>query len=167
MQHQRIVLGAILFAAALARPALAESTCAQYASFPVMGGAYTVQNNFWNPQNGGTQCLDVDTSSGAFTITGSNSVATNGAPGGYPSIYKGCHWGACTTNSGLPLQLSSLNNAPTTWSTTSPGGGNWDVAYDVWFNQAPTTTGQPDGAEIMIWINRAGVVSPTDRKSVV
>jgi cellulose 1,4-beta-cellobiosidase len=47
------------------------------------------------------------------------------------------------------------------WSTSQPGGGNaYDVAYDIWFNQTPTTSGQPNGAELMIWLNHNGSVQP-------
>jgi Glycosyl hydrolase family 12/Cellulose binding domain len=49
----------------------------------------------------------------------------------------------------------------TSWSTTQPGGSNdYDVAYDIWFNQTPTTTGQPNGTELMIWLNHNGPVQP-------
>ena len=42
-----------------------------------------------------------------------------------------------------------------------PGGGNaYDVAYDIWFNQTPATNGQPNGAELMIWLNHNGSVQP-------
>jgi Glycosyl hydrolase family 12 len=34
------------------------------------------------------------------------------------------------------------------------------VAYDIWFNQSPATSGQPNGAEVMIWLNRNGSVQP-------
>ena len=34
-----------------------------------------------------------------------------GAPATYPSIFKGCHWGQCTANSGLPIQVSNLGSA--------------------------------------------------------
>ena len=84
-------------------------------------------------------------------------------PGGYPSIYKGCHWGACTSGSGFPIQVSALHTGTVTssWSTSQPRGGNaYDVAYDIWFNQAPTTNGQPNGAELMIWLNHNGSVQP-------
>jgi Glycosyl hydrolase family 12 len=58
------------------------------------------------------------------------SNATDGPPGGYPSIYKGCHWGACTANSGLPVEVSDLSPGvvTTSWDTAQPGGSN---AYDV------------------------------------
>ena len=31
---------------------------------------------------------------------------------------------------------------------------------DIWFNQAPATTSQPNGAELMIWLNHHGPVQP-------
>jgi hypothetical protein len=47
------------------------------------------------------------------------------------------------------------------WSTTQPGGSNaYDVAYDNWFNSTPTTSGQPDCAELMVWLNHNGSVQP-------
>jgi Glycosyl hydrolase family 12 len=65
------------------------------------------------------------------------SNSTSGAPGGYPSICKGCHWGACTSANGFPIQVSALHTGTVTssWSTSQPGGGNaYDMAYDVWFS---------------------------------
>lgn len=145
--------------------AFAEQNCEKFGAIPVMNDTYIVQNNFYNPGSGGTQCINVDTSNGSFTVTGSNSVPTNGAPGGYPSIYKGCHWGACTKNSGLPLVLSSVQTAPTKWSVTPPGPGQWNISYDIWFAQTPAPNDQPDGTEIMIWINHSGSVTPAGQKT--
>ena len=34
------------------------------------------------------------------------------------------------------------------------------MAYDIWFNQTPTTTGQPNGTEMMVWLNHNGSVQP-------
>ena len=34
------------------------------------------------------------------------------------------------------------------------------MAYDIWFNQTPATTGQPDGSELMVWLNHNGPVQP-------
>jgi cellulose 1,4-beta-cellobiosidase len=63
-----------------------------------------------------------------------------------------------------PIQVSSLTTGKvsTSWSTTQPGGsGNaYDVAYDIWVNQTPTTSGQPNGTEIMVWLNHNGSVQP-------
>ena len=44
---------------------------------------------------------------------------------------------------------------------TQPGGSNiYNVAYDIWFNQTPTTSGQPKGGELMIWLNHSGPLRP-------
>ena len=90
--------------------------------------------------------------------------ATNGSPGAYPSIYQGCHWGDCSSGglSADPIEVSNLTpgTATTSWSTTQTGSGAYDVAYDIWFNQTPSTTGQPNGTEIMVWLNHNGSVQP-------
>src|SRR5439155_7628015 len=74
--------------------------------------------------------------------------------------FKGCHWGLCTSGSGLPIQVSNLGSATSSWSTTQVSSGAYDVAYDIWFNSTPSTSGQPDGTEVMIWINSRGGVQP-------
>jgi hypothetical protein len=74
--------------------------------------------------------------------------------GGYPSIYAGCHWGS-RTRGGLaahPVPVRALANpgtVTTSWHTTHLMAA---PPYDIWFNQAPTTTGQPNGAELMVWL---------------
>ena len=127
----------------------------------VDGGVYTVQNNEWG--SGAPECLAVG-GPGGFTVTRSAIAnSTSGAPGGYPSMYRGCHWGACTPRSGLPVPVSRLlspGTVTTTWATSQPGAGAYDVAYDIWFNRAPNSSGQPDGAELMIWLNHNGPVQP-------
>ena len=129
----------------------------------VGGGVYTVQNNEWG--SSAPECITTD-GNADFTVANSSiSNATNGAPGGYPSIYQGCHWGNCTSGglSGNPIQASAITTGKvtTSWSTTQPGGSSaYDVAYDIWFNQTPTTSGQPNGTELMIWLNHNGPVQP-------
>ena len=56
--------------------------------------------------------------------------------------------------------MSALGSAVSSWSTAQPSSGAYDVAHDIWFNSTPTTTGQPDGTEVMIWINSRGGVQP-------
>jgi hypothetical protein len=164
---------AIAGAAAVIVPAAASAHAATTVltgsqSTPVAGGAYTVQNNEW----GSSAPESITTHGGAnFTVANSSiSNATNGAPGGYPSIYAGCHWGSCTQG-GLaadPVQVSTLTDpgtVTTSWSTSQPGGSSdYDVAYDIWFNQTATTSGQPNGTELMIWLNHNGRVQPFGSK---
>jgi len=132
---------------------------------PVAGRAYTVENNEWG--SSAPECVSTDGSAGFTVANSSIANSTYGAPGGYAAIYKGCHWGACTPGSGFPIQVSDIRpgTVTTTWSTAQPGGSSdYDVAYDVWFNQAPTTTGQPNGTELMIWLNHNGPVQPFGSK---
>jgi len=134
----------------------------------VKGGEYIVQNNVWNDSvSNGAQSITVDDSTGSFSVTNANfSVAKNGAPGSYPSIYKGSHWGANTVNSGLPLQVSNVSTANTSWSISPISSGAWNCAYDVWINKTSTwaSTASPDGLELMIWINHNGSIQPIGSK---
>jgi len=156
-----IALAALAGGLFVATPAHAATvtTCNGQDVVNVQGGAYIYQQNEWN--SSATQCASVDNSTGAWSITQANfGLGTNGAPATYPSIFKGCHWGTCTSGSGLPIQVSNLGSATSSWSTTQPSSGAYDVAYDIWFNSTPTTSGQPDGTELMIWINSRGGVQP-------
>jgi chitodextrinase len=152
---------AIAFAAALsvvAVPAAQADTTTCSGTGTIAAGAYEIQANEWN--SSAQQCLTY-TSGTAWTVSTANfGLGTSGAPATYPSIFKGCHWGLCTAGSGLPIQMSNLGSAVSSWSTTQPSSGAYDVAYDIWFNSTPTTSGQPDGTEVMIWINSRGGVQP-------
>jgi hypothetical protein len=151
-------LGAALAPGAMA----ATTTLCQSQTASVGGGTYIAQNNEWN--SSANECITSD--GGAdFAVANSSISNSGGAPGGYPSIYQGCHWGLCSSGglSATPIQASNLTpgKVTTSWSTTQPGGGNvYDVAYDIWFNQTPTTTGQPNCMELMVWLNHNGSVQP-------
>lgn len=153
-------------AAPAAPPAAAATTLCGLDTTTVANGEYVVQNNEWGSD--ANECISTDGNTGFTVVNSEISNATSGAPGGYPSIFKGCHWGQCTEDSGLPVQVSAMHTGSVTsnWSTTQPGNGAYDVAYDLWYNTQPTTTGQPDGAELMIWLNHNGSVQPFGTKVV-
>jgi hypothetical protein len=137
----------------------ATTTLCKSQTLSVSGGAYTIQNNEWG--SSAPECITTDGNAG-FAVAQS-AIANHRVPGGYPSIYKGCHWGACTQDSGLPIRVSGIHagTVTTSWSTTQPGGSNvYNVAYDIWFNQTPARGSTPDGAELMIWLNHTGHVHP-------
>jgi hypothetical protein len=141
----------------------ATTTLCQEETSPVSGGTYKVQNNEFD--SSASECVSTD-GSADFTV-GNSSIgnATNGSPGAYPSIYQGCHWGNCSSGglTSTPIQVADLaaGRVTTNWSTTQPGGSSdYDVAYDIWFNQTPTTSGQPNCAEMMVWLNHNGNVQP-------
>ncbi|MFJ1585239.1 cellulose binding domain-containing protein [Streptomyces sp. NPDC088197] len=139
------------------------TTCAPQGTLPVAGGEYTLQANEWNST--AQQCVTYSSGTAWSLATADFNLPTNGAPATYPSLFKGCHWGACTPNSGMPIQISKLGSAVSSWSTVQPASGAYDVAYDLWINSTPTTAGQPDGTEIMIWLNSRGGVQPFGGKS--
>ena len=165
--HSLRTSGALLLAVAaalllaVAPPALAApagTDCSQNGSTSIEGGQYIIQDNEWN--SSAQQCITY-TSGTAWSVSTANFTPPgNGAPNTYPSIFAGCHWGNCTTGSGMPIQVSNLGSATTSWSTSQPASGAYDVAYDIWYNQTPTTTGQPDGTEMMVWLNHNGSVQP-------
>jgi glycosyl hydrolase family 12/ricin-type beta-trefoil lectin protein len=138
----------------------ATTTLCNSQTAAVDGGQYTVENNEWN--SSAPECVTTD-GNADFTVANSSiDLPTDGAPGGYAAIYKGCHWGACTSGSGLPIEVGAMTpgKVTTSWSTTQTYTGAYDVAYDIWYNQTPTTSGQPDAEEMMIWINHNGGVQP-------
>jgi len=142
----------------------ADTTLCQYQVAQVGGGRYTVQNNEWG--SSAPECVTTNGRSSFRVASSAISNATDGAPGGYPSIFAGCHWGDCTKGglAARPLLLAALGAGMVTssWYTTDPGGsGNaYDVAYDIWVNRTPTTPSAPDGTEVMVWINHHGQVQP-------
>jgi Glycosyl hydrolase family 12 len=126
------------------------------------GDAYHLQANEYN--SGATFKICTD-GSPDFTISSSGvAVSHDGAPGAYPSIYKGCHWGDCTDNSGMPVSVSSMTNTPgkvtTSYNTTTVSNGAWDDSYDIWYNPAQSTSNNSSGLEMMIWLNHFGGVQP-------
>ncbi len=156
--------GATATGARAAETRAADTKLCQYQAAPVGNGRYTVENDEWDST--APECVSTD-GQPEFTVTNSSiTESAGGAPGAYPSIYTGCHWGSCTTG-GLaahPLPLSDLGaqRVRSTWATTEPSGSKdvYDVAYDIWINPTPTTSGAPDGTELMIWINHRGNVHP-------
>ena len=143
-----------------AAPASAAELCGQYDSASVNGGAYIVQNDHWNPDSTGAQC--VDPRDGGFTLTSADgSVTTNGAPKSYPSIYAGCHYTNCSSGF-TPTRAGDLGSARTTVSITEPSdpAAQFDASYDIWFDTTANPSGQNDGTEIMIWLDHRGDPQP-------
>jgi hypothetical protein len=138
--------------------------CDQYGSTTIAGGRYVVQNNNWGDTT--TQCINV-TSTGFAVTSASHNKAQNGAPGAYPSIYAGCHYGNCSSGSGLPMQVSNsqFSTIATSVSMSYPNNGSvFDASYDIWFDPTARTNGQNTGAELMVWLNHTGSVQPVGSK---
>ena len=159
-----LALGLVGVAVA-ATPAAAIEICEQYGTTTIQGGRYVVQNNRWGID--AQQCINV-TDRGFQVTRADGSTATNGAPKSYPSVFFGCHYGTCSDTGGLlgpnGLRASDprFGTISTSVSMSYPSSGTWNAAYDVWFHrsQPSASTGQNDGAELMIWLNRQGSIQP-------
>ncbi|MFD8642744.1 RICIN domain-containing protein [Streptomyces zaomyceticus] len=149
------LLGSLVTAAPPA--AAAPVLCDQYASTTIQQGRYVVQNNRWGAAT--RQCVDVRERGFAVTVA-EHDNPTNNVPAGYPSVYAGCHYGNCTTGSGLPRRVSESGAARSSVAMTRPGSGEWNASYDIWFDPTPRTDGQNTGAELMIWLDHRGRPQP-------
>jgi hypothetical protein len=92
-----ILAAAALLISVMFAPGANAATTAlnQMQTTPVANGIYTVQNN--ELDSGAAKSITTNRNAD-FTVENSAiGNATNGAPGGYPSIYQGCHWGTCTS----------------------------------------------------------------------
>jgi hypothetical protein len=158
-----VLAAALLLGLGATHARAATSTLCQQQTAPA-GGSYIVQNNEFD--SSAAECVTTDGNADFSVANSAIANATNGSPGAYPSIYQGCHWGNCSSGglTSAPVQVSALTSGKvtTSWSTTQPGGSAnaYDVAYDIWFNQTPTTSGQPNGTEMMVWLNHNGSVQP-------
>ena len=133
-------------------------------SRPVADGAYTVQNNEW-----GSSASESITTNGNARLHRDElldqqrdqrrsrrlSVDLRGLPLGQ------LHPGGLGAHPVQVTRLTVPGTVTTSWKTRQPGGSAaYDVAYDLWFNRTPAATGQPDGAELMVWLNHHGPVQP-------
>ncbi|MBN1697050.1 MAG: hypothetical protein JW881_06025 [Spirochaetales bacterium] len=133
-----------------------EEICGKWDYLSVNNGEYMAQNNIWGAST--AQCIDVNGTS--FRVTrAEHNLGTSGSPASYPSLFKGCHWEDCTTDSGMPIQVTAIQTATIEWSNTLISSGAWNVTTEAWFKRN-ATPGDPDGAELMIWINHSGSVQP-------
>lgn len=152
------ITGSIV-AVRMIRAAKVTSLCKQYQTIAA-SGHYTIENNNYAGQ---AECIRNTGGETDFTVSSSSADnPTDDAigPSAYPEIFRGCHWGDCTADSGLSIQVSDLGNATSSWNTTDTAPGMWDVSYDIWYNKTRATTGQPNGAELMIWLNSQNQIPP-------
>jgi hypothetical protein len=132
---------------------IAQELCGKYDTASVNGGEYVVQNNVWGADT--AQCIQINGT--GFTVTVSNH--NQGSVASYPSIYKGCHWGDCTNNSGLPLQVNQVSGAPFSYTVGSNRpSGTYNVSAEAWLSpSSDSAQGYDGGAEIMIWLDNSGM----------
>ena len=129
-------------------------------STSIMDGEYNVMNNIWGSGEGvGDQCIEVNMDSAYFKVT--LSTHHNNSVASYPTIFKGCHWGWCTTkNNPMPVNIKKIESAPSIWKiNTVNDAGVWNPGYDIWFDDASSFLNDYD-AELMIWLDYHGGATP-------
>ena len=143
------------------QPAVPQSgaeVCDKFGRTAVDNGRYIVQNNQWGPD--APQC--VTAFSNGFTVDKATGQSDS-MPVAYPSIFYGCHYG-CTADSGLPRQTTALGDLRTSWAVKTPDSGDWNAAYDIWFDPTARTDGTVTGTEMMIWLDKRGKPQPLGSK---
>jgi hypothetical protein len=152
---------AVILPASSSEAGTPQTLCDSTSTASVSGGAYMVDNNEWG--SSAYECITTNGNAEFRMVNSSIANGGDGAPGGYPDIYKGCNYGDCTSGSGLPIRVSNIHEGTvtTSWRTAQPGGSSiYNAAYDIWFNQSPSTSGQANGTELMVWLRRQGPKHP-------
>jgi hypothetical protein len=155
-----IIIVSVLFMLLTFESSAQIDTICQGGSTTVMNGEYNVMNNVWGSGSGvGQQCIVVDMDTSYFKV--SLSTHNSSQVASYPTIFKGCHWGWCTTsNNPMPLQVNKIDSAPFTWTVNTENiPGTWNAALDIWFDDL-SSFGNDYDAELMIWIDYNGGAGP-------
>ena len=126
---------------------------------------YIVQNNNWGNPTGSFQTLSFVGNS--FKVTDMNGTGSS-APASFPSIYIGQNGDLAngtylTTDSNLPIQISAIKSANSTFKWTG-SGGDYNATYDIWFAKTPPASGvvYNDGISglLMVWLYKPGSRQP-------
>ena len=131
------------------------SSCEQYATAVV--GNYVISSNYWNMVTcPGTQCIEVNTVTGAFSVT-EGPPPCGEKVASFPNVLYGCAYGNCSPKTILPLPFSSVYRLTSSWDFSVRSGCNdsWNVAYEIWFCRDDTCGGNgfPGGFELMVWLD--------------
>ncbi|PRY40385.1 cellulose binding domain-containing protein [Umezawaea tangerina] len=154
-------VGLVLLAALPSGPAASATTtqlCGKDDIAPAGGKDYLALNNVWGADT--EQCVGVGDQS-LKVERAEHDRPPNGAPAASPALVKGCHFGVCSDNSGLPVQVSRMPEITSDLVGTAGEGGTYNAAYAVWFHSRPAVDGPPDGAEMAIWLRSNGDVRPS------
>jgi hypothetical protein len=135
-----------------------KKVCDKFGSTDVDNGRYTVQNDLWGAST--SQCVYAfDT---GFRVEANHNK--DSGPASYPSIVFGCNYGNCTKGTPFPRPISDLGDLRTSWTTTTPAKGDYNVSYDIWLDPTARKTGRPTGLELMIWLKHTDRVNPIGKK---
>jgi hypothetical protein len=123
-----------------------------------VGAGYALYNDVFGSRK---QCLVNRNGWANFRVSASDAASKNSEPVAFPDIFYGCSRGWCSPGSALPARVSALSHPQANWYSDDRADGVWDAALDLWFPRTRQTDGQPNGAELMIWLNERGSEIPT------
>ncbi len=132
------------------------NSCDDFATTSV--GAYTIASNYWNKDNcPGTQCIEINQTTGAFSVTAGPKACGNNVSS-YPNVLYGCSYGNCSPGTILPMPVSQVKSLTSSWDFSAgltSSQDRWNVAYDIWFcpDNNCGASGFPNGLELMIWLD--------------
>jgi Glycosyl hydrolase family 12 len=112
------------------------------------GVRFTVRNDYFLQPG----CLSNRDKQANFTVTTAYAASPHGKVVSFPDIFRGCSWGVCSPQARLPAQVSRLPAPSLTWQNGAWARGRYNAAFDIWFSKHYMTTGQAEGAELMIWL---------------
>ena len=129
-----------------------SALCVRYWHQPA-GTDVVVRDDWWGRW---PVCIANGNGSVAFTVTRSAIPARNPGVEAFPYVFVGCSYGVCSPHSGLPARVRAVRQPVTTFRTAGAPRGGWNAAWDIWFGKHRETTGQADGAELMVWLRAPG-----------
>lgn len=112
----------------------------------INSGSYFLMNNVWG-SGAGSQCIWLNSTNS----WGVNASHTGSGIKAYPALVRGCHWSACSSNSGLPKQINSLGSVNTSWTQSFTGSAG-NAAYDIWFDNSSNPGNRAAQYELMLWL---------------
>jgi hypothetical protein len=131
------------------------NSCEDFATIAV--GSYVVASNYWNKDVcPGVQCIQMNSSTGAFSVTQGPPPCGNNVAS-YPNALYGCSYGNCSPGTILPKPVAEVTSLTSSWDFSVGGnsGDAWNASYDIWFcpDNNCGASGFPKGLELMIWLD--------------
>lgn len=111
----------------------------------------SVGNRYVINPDGFHETMTLSNNSYGNNFTVQTSTPNRGGVLAFPDFLYGCSWGVCSPHRTLPVQVKHDGNPGASVDTSGHPGGLYNAAYDIWFELKPYLSGQPHGAEIMIW----------------
>ncbi|KAL9576901.1 MAG: hypothetical protein Q9212_006732 [Teloschistes hypoglaucus] len=143
------------------------STCETFT--PVKSGPYEVQNDAWGAIPGGSQCVQIGSSSGGASNPSGGVANSSGGSLAWSTTFD---WGgdknaikaypnaeAKTATPCKPLNQYTSMKSSWSWSLDNPSITG-DVSYDAFLNPTCNGPGDPHVYEVMVWLAQTGGLNP-------